>query len=223
MKRLLTASLTALALLVGATSVQATPIPPGNMQWNYNFSPGAPAVLADTNATAGISFTNEPTKPAVGSSDIVATNLRVFSAATAASPDALISNGNYSLTLVLSTIEDSIPYSASMTFTGKLSGTFSSENANVSNVFGPNQTQAVALGSYTFTVTLMSYTPPGPPDQVNAGSISAHVAVTSSSITPAQVPEPSTMLLSGLGLSFLGGAALRKRRQAQRDAAAATV
>jgi hypothetical protein len=53
---------------------------------------------------------------------------------------------------------------------------------------------------------------------VNLGSISAHVNV--SSVTPASVPEPSTMLLSGLGLSFLGGAAWRKRRQAAQQTAA---
>ncbi|MFO0881190.1 MAG: PEP-CTERM sorting domain-containing protein [Gemmataceae bacterium] len=218
MKRLLTLTLAALALLAGADRAQATPIPPSAVQWTYNFTPGAPAVVADTNAASTVTFTNEPTKAAVGSSDIVATNLRVFSAASAGSPDALTASGNYSLTLVLSTVENSTPYSASMTFTGKLSGTFSAESANVSNVFGPNSTQAVTLGSYTFTVSMVAYTPPGPPDQVNAGSISAHVNV--SSVTPASVPEPSTMLLSGLGLSFLGGAAWRKRRQAAQQTAA---
>ena len=61
-----------------------------------------------------------------------------------------------------------------------------------------------------FTVSLIAYTPPGPPDQSNAGSISAHVSVTTTQT--ADLPEPSTMLLSGLGLTFLGGAAWRKRR-----------
>ncbi len=216
MIRSLKTKLAALAVvLLGSTVAQAS-VPASALQWTYNFSPSAPAVISDTNATAGVSFTNEPTKAAVGSSDIVATNLRVFSAATAASPDLLTSSGAYSLTLVLSTIDDSTPYSSTLTFTGKLSGSFSSESANVTNVFGPGSTQTTSLGSYTFTVSLVAYTPPGPPDQINAGSISAHVSISRASGAGDPVPvvpEPSTLLLSTLGLSCLGGAAWRKRHQ----------
>jgi hypothetical protein len=219
MKRSFSVKLAALALaLLGGTTAQATPVSAANLQWTYNFSPGSPSVVSDTNASAYIGLTNEPTKAAVGSSDIVATNLRVFSAATAAAPDTLMTGGNYSLTLVLSTVDDGVPYSTSMTFNGKLAGTFSAESANITNLFGPNSTQTVDLGSYTFTVSLVAYTPPGPPDQLNAGSIAANVSV--SSAGPAQTPEPSTMLLSALGLTCLGGAAWRKRRQARVAAAA---
>ena len=63
----------------------------------------------------------------------------------------------------------------------------------------------------------------------NAGSLAAFVEVTAGDptgpgggggVTVADVPEPSTMLLAGLGLSFLGGAAWRKRRQTLAKAAA---
>ena len=101
-------------------------------------------------------------------------------------------------------------FTGSLTFHGKLDGTLSAESTNLFNTFGPDKKQSVRLGAYNFEVELIAYTPPGPPDQSNAGSIAAHVTVTT--ITPAQVPEPSTMLLSGLGLTFLGGAAWRKRR-----------
>jgi len=201
----------AIALFIGSAA-QAGPIPPDNVAWTYNFSPGSPAVTADGNMSAGVTFTNEPTKTAVGSSDIVASNLRVFSAATAAAPDTLSASGNYSLKLVLSTLGlNNNPVVATMTFNGKLTGPFSSENANIGNVFGPNWKQHADLGGYRFTVSLQSYTPPGPPDQTNAGSIAAHVTI--SNIKPAELPEPSTMLMTGLGLSFLGGVAWRKRRQ----------
>jgi hypothetical protein len=217
MKRSYSATIAALAVvLLGSAAAQASPVPPANLQWTYNFTPGAPALPVDGGGSSYVGFTNEPTKAAVGNSDVVATNLRVFSAATASVPDTLSASGDYSLTMVLSTVDNGTPYSASLTFTGELDGTFSAESANIKNTFGPNSTQTVQLGSYIFTVSLVAYTPPGPPDQVNAGSLAAHVEVTLAEETP----EPSTMLLSALGLSCLGGAAWRKRRQARLAAAA---
>jgi hypothetical protein len=220
MKRSLSVKFAALAVvLFGSTVAQATPVPAETLQWTYNFSPGTPSLPSDANPSAYVGFTNEPTKAAVGSSDVVATNLRVFSSATAAAPDTLAIGGAYTLTLVLSTVDEGVPHSVSMTFNGELDGTFSAESANISNIFGPNAMQEVQLGSYIFKVSLIAYTPPGPPDQLNAGSIAARVEV-SSGVVSENSPEPSTMLLSALGLSCLGGAAWRKRRQARVAAAA---
>jgi hypothetical protein len=194
-------------LTSGAT--WASPLPPDQIQWTYNFSPGAPAVLADGNPSAGVTFTNEPTKSAIGNSDIVASNLRVFSSATADAPDVLAGNGAYSLALTLTTTDASGTHTGTLTFTGRLAGSLSAESANVSNQFGPNTTQTLTLGSVKFDVQLRTYTPPGPPTAINAGSISAHVTV--SDATVPQMPEPSSMLLAGLGLTILGGRAWRKR------------
>jgi hypothetical protein len=219
MKRLLTAPAAAIAVMLalGAGGAKAAAIPPSSVAWNYNFSPGAPAITADGNSSAGVTFTNEPTKVAVGSSDLVASNLRVFSSATSAAPDVLTSGGAYSLNLQLSLNDNGTPITKTLTFTGKLSGTLSAESVNLVNKFGPHKKQSVDLGQYHFTVELIAATMPGPPDQTNAGSIAAHVTVSAGSggggdPQPAQLPEPSTMLLSSLGLSFLGGAAWRKRR-----------
>jgi hypothetical protein len=169
-------------------------------------------VQADGNPNGNVTFTNEPTKNAVGSSDIVATNLRVISSATASAPDTITgSNGNYTLSLQLSV--DNLPTPAPLVFSGKLGGSFSAENANVTNSFTDLGPKVVDIGTYRFTVSLTSYTPPGPQDQANAGSISAHVTV--ENIVPNSIPEPSTIVLSGMGLTFLGGAALRRFRKAR--------
>src|SRR5262249_59978543 len=89
---------------------------------------------------------------------------------------------------------------------------------------GPT-TQTVTLGNDTYTVTMSGSSPPGPPGSANPGSISAHVDVAAGPngggggggggggppVNPA--PEPSTLALSGLGLSCLGIASWRKRRR----------
>jgi len=133
MKRLFSTSASALVLLLAvSTAAQADPLPPP-LTWTYNFSPGAPAVTADGNPAAGVTFTNEPENSATGNSDIVATNLRVFSAAPASTPDLLTNSGAYSLTLTLGIPNTGL--SGSLTFNGKLGGSFSKESANVTNAF----------------------------------------------------------------------------------------
>jgi hypothetical protein len=215
MKRLLTAHVAAATLvLIMGTSARAGLVAASKVQWSYNFTPAASAVYADTNSSAGVSFTNEPTKSAVGDSDVVMTNMRVFSTADPNKPDALTHNGSYKISLTLGTSANGSPMSGTLTFMGKLTGTFSAASANVSNMFGSNTTQTLTLGNYLFTVSLTAYTPAGPPDQVNAGSISAHVAISGIHVATGS-PEPSSMLLAGLGLSFMGGAAWRKRRLAR--------
>jgi hypothetical protein len=106
-----------------------------------------------------------------------------------------------------------------MWFTGKLGGTFSANNSNVTNKF----TGATTLSwtdpktGDTFMASLNSYTPPGPPSASNAGSISAHVSVTpGTGHTSGGAPEPSTLVLSCLGLGFAGFSTWRKRRVAAR-------
>ena len=219
MKRFLTATAAALALLLmTGMGVHANPLPPA-LSWTYNFAPGASSLASDAGTGGNISFTNEPTNTAVGNSTIVGTNLRVASTATAGSPDSLSgSHGNYSLSLALATTDDTGLHQATLTFHGQLAGTFSHDSSNLGNIFGADATQTVALGAYTFTVALNSFTPPGPPGQTNAGSIAATVSITPGSNPIPQggnAPEPGTMVLAGLGLSAFGGAAWRKRRQAR--------
>jgi hypothetical protein len=216
MKRFLSASVAALALLLmTGMGVRANPLP-ANLSWTYNFTPGAAALTSDSNPGANVSFTNQSTNTAIGNSTIVGTNLRVASTASAAMPDTLTgSNGNYSLTLALATTDDTGLHQASLTFHGQISGNFSANSSNLMNLFGGDATQTATLGAYTFTVALNAFTPPGPPGQSNAGSIAANVTVTPSAVVAQTTPEPGTMVLSGLALSFFGGAAWRKRRQAR--------
>lgn len=209
-----TAALVAMISLGG--SVRADVI-----QWQYAWQSSPVAVAAGTGGIAFTSTSPSQTNPlglsAAGNSDIVATNLYVFSTASPTTPDNLGAGAAYSLTLTLtdSASGQSSSNAGNFTFTGLLTGTFSASNSNITNTFTSPTTESMVLGGNTYTVTIGPFSPPGPPSTTNiTGSIAAYVQVTPGSGTGVQdVPEPSTMLLAGLGLSFLGGAAWRKRRQ----------
>ena len=214
MKRSLLIFASAVGLLcLAGQQASAGPNPPPQVAWSYNFTPSQSFVSADNPGTGTVTFTNEPTKGATNSSDVVVTNLRVSSTAPATSPDMLNTNGAWKIGLVLS---DSASGTSSQTlwFTGKLGGNFSSANSNVTNGFTGTQSYTwIASNGNQYVVTLTGYTPPGPPSASNAGSISAHVAVTPGVSTSGHTPEPSTLVLSCLGLAFGGLTTWRKRRR----------
>jgi hypothetical protein len=227
MKRFLPLFASALGwLLCAGPHAHADPTPAPNAAWTYNFTPTMKnnQVLA-TDSLSGVSFTNEPTKSAAGTSDIVVSNLKVFSTATSAV--GFGSGGAYGFSLVVT--DTASGNSASYTFNNTLGGTVSGTNANVTtslplfhgsvtmngktaSFIGPNA-PPVTLGGNSYQVTIAAYTPPGPPNASNAGSLAAHVIVTNGTIVTATVPEPSALVLSGLGLSLAGLATWRKRRR----------
>jgi hypothetical protein len=215
------ASTAGLLLLVG-TPAWADPTPTPDVQWTYNFTPNQNFVSAAAPGTGTLTFTNEPAKGATNNSDVVLTNLKVSSTAPNDAPDKF-NNTAWSGTLTLT--DNASNASKALTFSGMFNGTFSGGdptkniggNANVTNTF-------TSLSSYSwtapngnqYTITLGNFTPPGPPTASNAGSISVHVAVTpgNGTISGGGAPEPSTLLLSCLGLGFASAASWRKRQRA---------
>jgi hypothetical protein len=159
-------------------------------------------------------MTDEPLKHADGTSDVVVTNIRAFSSATRGTPD-IINHAAVTFTLLLK--DELSSQTATLKFSGFFNGTISATSANVHFTATAPLTETVKLGGHTYTVDLGNYSPPGPPAASNAGSLSAHVGV--DEITTGgggggtgNAPEPSTLLLSSLGLCGMGLAAWRKRR-----------
>jgi hypothetical protein len=212
MKRLFLFTSAAIAALLAVAPARADLV-----AWSYDWQRAPVSIPADMPGTGGISLTNEPKKDAVGSSDVVATNLRVFSSAPSSSPDMLNTSGAYVLTLTL--FDKASNTSGVLEWDGKLSGWFSASAANVKNAFvnlGAHPlTQTLTLGGNVYTVTIGPYSPPGPPTASNAGSIAAHVEITST-VPADNSPEPASLVLAGLGVLLGGGVAWRRRRLALR-------
>ena len=179
--------------------------------WSYNWEPSALAIKAGGAGTGGLSLTDEPLKHADGTSDVVATNIRAFSSASRKITD-VINHAPVTFTLLLK--DELSNQTATLKFTGFFNGTISATSANVQFTATAPLTETVKLGGHTYTASLGNYAPPGPPAASNAGSISAHVGVDEIIHTGGggNAPEPSTLLLSSLGLCGMGLAAWRKRR-----------
>ena len=209
MKRLLHFSWLALtALLVVGAGARAD-----NISWSYNWTANPAAVFSD-DGTGAVTFTNEATKNATNSSFTDASNLKIISSADPNHPEHLNHNGAYTLTLVL-TDKDS-GKSATVTFTAKLNGSFSAGSSEVTSTMPLStqtgtSSQSVTLGKHTYTVSFYSFSPPGPTQASNLGSITFRVDVGNATITGA--PEPTTMLLSLMGLSFVGASWRMRRRR----------
>jgi hypothetical protein len=218
---LFTATLVLFALAPGARA-ELISVPTAG--WSYDFEPANDAVFADApHDGSGVSFTNEASRTVLGASDVVVTNLRTFSLAPATDPAQLDTGGAYAFSMTITDAASGA--SATRNLTGKLGGTFSQDNANVTNEFTSDLEFSVPLGDYVYTVTLTTYSPPGPPSATNSGSITAHVDVFQDDVgtgvvdpppAPESAPEPSTMILSCLGISLVGGATWRRRKARRR-------
>lgn len=173
----------------------------------------------DETGTSNILFSQLPTKAGVsgveliapsygsasGSREVALTNLRAFAAPAGGSPHVL-TDAAYRLSVTILDV-------ASMTFgtvslTGVLNGLFTHEAASIANAFTGADSQSIRLGNNIYTVSLANYIAPGSPLSGLVGAITAFVRV-----DPAHAPEPSSLLLGGLGCVFVGFASWRKRRK----------
>jgi len=207
---------TAALLLAGA----AHAAPP---TWSYNWTPSATTIHTDDSpSTSYLKLTDQTVNNTAQtfSTDITATNISVVSDAPAGFPDEFITKGNVSFNLK---IFDGVSM-GSFTFNGTFNtqdplnpSTVAIGDANAKFTNQSVAPQTLQIGQHEYTVAFNSYTPPPPQGTKDSlgnpvsGAISYHVTVRDLNIQKA--PEPSSMILAGLGASFMGLGAWRKRRQ----------
>jgi len=208
--------ISACALLFAACA-WTTPARADTVPWSYNWTPGSLTVPA-TAGSGFLTLTNEPPSSVYGDTDVVATNVRTVSSAGPDAPD-VFTNAAYSLTMQLT--DDQSGLSGNLTFTGLFNGQMTSGSAKITNAFTGLQTQSVTLGLHEYTVTVGPYLPPGPPNASNAGGIGASVTVLTLEDSTGNpdggpvthpTPEPSSMVLAGLGCSALLLLRFRRKR-----------
>jgi hypothetical protein len=192
--------------------------------WTYVWS--APTFVAATNdSTGGINMNLSQPGPTnlSGSSDI---NAVILSTALAGHQYTFV-DAPYTLTLTLT--DGNSGATKQLTFQGEFGpdgaaqqSTLSTTNVQITNKF-LNPTETVQLGTNDYTVSLNSFVPPGLPGNNSNGSIGADVTIApasgggggSGTVGVQDVPEPSTLLLTGLavpaGLAWWRTRGLRRR------------
>jgi hypothetical protein len=211
MKRLLScAALASLISLALAAPAQAGSMAP---TWDYSVSPLTPVVYSDNTASsiqvAGVSQTGY-----TGTSEILFAQLSSVSSST--SPDTFTNQ----LWQVQLTIKDEAAPTAptTVTLSGHFNGTMSGGSAIISNVFDANPATITVNGN-TYTVALNYFVGPSLPGSNNPGKLGALVTVDSVNLgggsSAGVAPEPSSLLLCGLGSLGLVLTRLRKRKRLQ--------
>lgn len=180
------------------------------IQWGYNWEPN-PSVISASHGSGYLSLTDEPSKAASGNSNTIVTNIRAYSTASWSNPD-VFSHASYTFTLSLKDLASQA--TGTLNFSGFFHGTLTANSANIANTFTSPMMQKLVLGANTYTVRMGTYTPPGPPGDSNSGSLNAYISVapTNGNGHISGAPEPSTLLLAGLALPWLGLARWRKRK-----------
>jgi hypothetical protein len=213
-------SLSLFAAAVGLALAATAQSRADQLSYTYNWSASPIAIAA---GTGGVTLTDENAVTTTLPTDTAATNITVFSAAPSTLPDIIptpASGSNYTLSVTLTDSDGN--GAGTVSFTGLLLGQLTHDSSNLTNAITgstddtgahPGQTfGSVTFDGNKYTVSYNGFAAPGLEAQHNVGSISFHIsfAVREDGGT---APEPSSMELGYLGLSFLGGVVLRARRR----------
>jgi hypothetical protein len=191
-----------------------------DVSWSYNWAPSATQINANAGGPGYLTLTNEPGGSATGNSNTVVTNIQAYSTATSSNPAVF---NNVPISFALQLTDAASGTSDTLKFSGYFSGNITATSSNVQLTFTSPMSETVTVGQNTYAVMVGTYTPPGPPGEVNSGSLNAFVTVTSlggghtggtggGTSGGTGTPEPATLTLACLAFPFVGLYGWRRRR-----------
>jgi hypothetical protein len=176
------------------------------MGWDYSVSV-RPGVVSADQAGSGVALLPPfgSIGPITGSTEIRLLSLRSFSTASVTDPGTF-THRPFSLDL---TVTDRDAHaSGTLTFAGEFNGSVSENSANVLLTFKPSASDSLILSRNVYTAGPALYSPPGPPNSALGGSLSAWVSVQ-------PVPEPSSLVLTAVGVPLLAASVALRRFRSQ--------
>lgn len=155
-----------------------------------------------TSGSSTVYLTHKPSMSGTGTpiAPLDAFNLWMTSSASVKYPDQMHYRP-YKLTVDI--LDDASKQHGTLTFTGYLSGSVNKEKANLTNTFTGKTTQEIHLGNHIYQVSMVGYKPTTIRDigHLNAGLKMYHN------------PEPSTLLMAGMGVAGAGAWWLKRRKR----------
>ena len=204
-----------LAVAVAAVCFLTAPVRADFVRYSYSSIPAAPSVTSNSSSSSAVNFTGENNVLAFGNSDIILAGLTTTSTASPTSP-ATFTKRFWAVDLEITDYTSGDSYD--FLFGGRLTGQLSKASSTFTNTFIGLTTETATIGNNVYTVTLTTFSPPGPPTASNTGSIGAYVSVVQGVGGTTQggdtAPEPSTLVLAGLGLAGFAAARWRRRQAA---------
>jgi hypothetical protein len=170
------------------------------IHYTYSWTASPFVLEADHHGTGGVAFTNQRPRYVVNSQPILATYLVSFSSADSQHPDH-IKNKKVQLTLRLT--DDQTHASGNMNFTGLVNGWFTGSQVHLTLSFLGPLKRKLHLGHHNYVVSL--------PPRINVNSV--FPLAIQAKMVATHNPEPSSLVLGGLGLAGAGFAAWRRSRQ----------
>jgi hypothetical protein len=195
-----------------ATSAWAGPV-----KWSYDWTVGPSLIPSDVFGKGSLQVADDPsgTHDKQGSQDTLVASLFTAIDLNLSDSEKVFFDHSPTISMMLS-LQDSAAAAASkpnasttLTFTGHFTGFFTKNDASaVGFSFDQKSSGPVQLGDNTYIVSFTqpnAYVAPDFPGSTTAGAITAHVDVSEGGGEPpppaSDTPEPSTLVLAGLGLS----------------------
>lgn len=199
-------------LAIAASQAQAD-----YLSWTYTANSNVPGIAVNAtspNGGASVTLTNYST-PQAG-----ATSIPVQAYVTSTSNTTPVTFGPSSdvpttYKLALTITDDSTHDSGTLNFTGSMVGSLTATTSSVVNTLTPVGSSSLTLDGHTYTVTIPPVTLAAPTSSQQ--DIRATVSVVNGSTQPPGngggagtvngVPEPTSLVLAGVGISSLGASA----------------
>jgi hypothetical protein len=207
-------------LAAAASSAQAD-----YLNWTYTGIPNVPGIAVNAKSpTGGATVTlTDFNNPHAGAASIPVIAYVTSTAATTPVVFGPSSNSPATYNLALTITDGKTHDSGTLNFTGSIAGSLTATTSSLVNTLTPVSSKSLTLDGHTYTVTIPSVTLAAPtsPQQ----NIMATVSVSNASSgggtqtgggTP-DAPEPTSLLLGGLGFSCFGLGCWWKRRSLARS------